>query len=165
MYVPWRNAFVLPPLGVPAHLGIMKHLLAPAALTTALLLGAPPAEAHHSYALFDAANPRAAEAVVAKLEWRNPHVLLWLHVPRADGAGTELLALESDSVAGLVERGWSATALAPGDKVTVRYLPLRDGRGGGHLIDLTDASGRTLSGMREITDALIEAARNRGPRP
>jgi hypothetical protein len=143
----------------------MKHLLAPAVLAAASWLSAAPANAHHSYALFDAANPRAAEAVVAKLEWRNPHVMLWLRVPRADGGGTDLLALESDSVAGLVERGWSRTALAPGDKVTVRYLPLRDGRGGGHLIDLTDANGRTLSGIRELTDALIEAARNRGPRP
>jgi hypothetical protein len=143
----------------------MKHRLPLFLLTVAAGLGAQPAGAHHSYAMFDAANPREAEAVVAKLEWRNPHVLLWLRVPNPGGDGSTLLALESDSVPALTDRGWSATALAAGDRVTVRYLPLRDGRGGGHLIELTDSSGKTLSGIRELTDALMEAARNRGVRP
>ena len=34
--------------------------------------------AHHSYAMFDAARTVTVTGTVAKLEWTNPHVFIWL---------------------------------------------------------------------------------------
>jgi hypothetical protein len=44
----------------------------------------------------------------------------------------------------LARRGWSRTALTAGEKLTVEFWPLRDGRNGGHLKTATRADGSVL---------------------
>jgi hypothetical protein len=126
-------------------------------LGSALLLGSLPLRSHHSYAMFDGANPREATATVARLEWRNPHVLLWLYEMR-DGKPV-LVVLESDSVTALMAIGWTRDSLRPQDRVQVHYLPHRDGRPAGHLDYLITADGRRLQGLRGIVESIRNAAR------
>jgi Family of unknown function (DUF6152) len=112
------------------------------------------ADAHHSYAMFDGRNERAVEGTVAKFEWRNPHVLLWLYVPRKDAPGSDLYGFESDSVNVLRPSGWNDHSLRPGDRITVEFFPLRDGRNGGHLIKATRPDHTTLAGNPPLIAAL-----------
>ena len=103
--------------------------------------------AHHSYSMFDASRMQTVTGTVAKLDYNNPHVFVWLYVPKADSPGKyDLYAFENGSINTLSRLGWSATALKPGEKITVDYWPLKDGRPGGHYNKGTLANGRVLLG-------------------
>lgn len=112
-------------------------------LLAGALLAVGPALAHHSYAMFDGTKRMTVAGTVAKLEWQNPHVFVWVYVPQAAG-GHLLYGIESDSINALVRRGWSKTSLEPGDPVTVEFFALADGRPGGHLIRAVRADGSEL---------------------
>jgi hypothetical protein len=113
-----------------------------------LLLGlaalAGRASAHHSYAMFDQARRLSLEGTVRALEWTNPHVWVWLDVP--DGAGGVVpYGFEAQSPSELQRFfGWTSTSLKCGDRVVVRYAPLRSGAHGGALHTIVFADGREL---------------------
>lgn len=120
---------------------------------------APAAFAHHSYAMFDQSKKVAVTGTVAKLEWKNPHVFVWVYVPKPDTPGKyDLYVFENGSINVLARLGWSDTALKAGEKITVEYYPLRDGRTGGHFDKGTLADGRVLFGAGPLTP-------DRAPRP
>jgi len=121
-------------------------------IAAALLLGiSAVAQAHHTYALFDASKKLTVSGTVAKLEWTNPHTFLWVYVPSTEAAGKyDLYAFENGSPNAVTRVGWSKTSVQAGDKITVDYAPLRDGRKGGHLLSVTLADGRTLHGVSGI---------------
>jgi hypothetical protein len=99
--------------------------------------------AHHSYALFDLKQRRMAEGTVAKLEWTNPHTFVWVYVKGKQGF--ELYAFESGSVAMLKRYGWTQNTFARGEKVTIEYFPLKDGRNGGAFIKATHTDGHVTA--------------------
>jgi hypothetical protein len=111
------------------------------------LAAAAGAAAHHSYAMFDGARLSTVTGSVAKLEWTNPHVFLWVYVPSSSSAtGYDLYAFENGSPNVLAQRGWSKTSFAPGDPIAVTYWPLTDGRTGGHFAVATRADGSVMRG-------------------
>jgi hypothetical protein len=105
------------------------------------------AVAHHSYAMFDASKTLAVTGTVAKLEWVNPHVFIWLYVrnPNATG-GYDLFAFENGSTNVLARLGWTKTTLTAGEEISVEYWPLKDGRTGGHFLQATLGEGRIIRG-------------------
>lgn len=120
----------------------MKTLL----IATALLF-ATSVSAHHSYAMFDGSKTLTVAGTVAKLEWMSPHVFVWVYVPNPKAHdGYDLYAFENGSPNVLIRLGWSKTALAAGEKISVQYWPLKDGRTGGHFVKATRADGQTLYG-------------------
>ncbi len=109
-------------------------------LAASLLSHAVPASAHHSYSMFDLKNRSTISGTVAKLEWSNPHVFVWVYVPNAKGA-YDLYGLEAGAVTLLTRYGWTKDTIKSGEKVTVEYFPLKDKRPGGAFISLTHADG------------------------
>ena len=109
-------------------------------LAMALLVAGTPAFAHHSYSMFDLTQRRKVDGVVAKLEWTNPHTFVWLYVKGKKGY--DLYSFESGSVAMLKRYGWTPNTLVKGEKVTLEYFPLKDGRNGGAFIKAIHADGR-----------------------
>ncbi|HEV7633286.1 MAG TPA: DUF6152 family protein [Steroidobacteraceae bacterium] len=125
----------------------------------AFLLIAYGALAHHSYVMFDGSKTLTVSGTIAKLEWRNPHVFVWVYVPKASApTGYELYAFENGSTNVLAKLGWSKTTFAAGEKVTVDYWPLRDGRAGGHLVKATHADGKVSLGAGGPNDTTATAA-------
>jgi hypothetical protein len=126
-----------------------------------VLAGAIPAAApaHHSYAMFDGSQTLTVSGAVAKLEWSNPHVYVWLHVanPAAEG-GYDLYAFENGSTNALTRRGWSKDTLQAGEPLTVDYWPLKDGRTGGHFIRATHEDGRVTTGLGGPDGAIAPGA-------
>jgi Family of unknown function (DUF6152) len=101
----------------------------------ASLLACSAASAHHSYAMFDMNHSAVLQGSVAKVEWTNPHVFVWMYVPKADKQGEyDLYALESGPINMLVRLGWNKSSLKVGEKLNVLYFPLRDGSKGGYFI-------------------------------
>lgn len=103
-----------------------------------------PAMAHHSYAMFDKAAVTELQGKVAKFEWTNPHVFLWVYSipPGPDSTGKyELYGFEGGSPGTLLRNGWSPSTFASGEQVKVRFYPLKDGRRGGSFFRVTHADG------------------------
>ena len=92
-----------------------------------LALGTAPALSHHSAAMFEPEKVISLEGTVKDFEYTNPHS--WLYVTVRDDQGVETLwGFEAEGPSALMRAGIKANALRPGDKVTVRTRPLRDGR-------------------------------------
>jgi hypothetical protein len=126
----------------------LNHVLRLAALTGVWLALAQPVRAHHSYIMFDGSISKSVTGTVARLEWRNPHVFVWVYVRNSSApGGYDLYAFENASPGLLVRMGWSKDVLAAGETITVEYWPLKDGRNGGHFVKGTRSDGRTLPGV------------------
>ncbi len=113
-----------------------------AVLAAAAALAAP-AQAHHSFAMFDQSKVVTLKGTVKEFRWVNPHVSLFV---LADAPGApELWAVELTSPGNLIRLGWNRKSLNPGDKVVVDVNPLRDGqKGGGFRKATLVATGQVL---------------------
>ena len=109
----------------------------------ALAISALPASAHHSGAMFDRSKTVSRTGVVKEYIYSNPHT--WLNITVDEGGRQVIWGVEGSPPARM--RGWGMTPsnIKPGDKVTVRMHPLRDGRPGGSMIDLVLPDGKLLS--------------------
>lgn len=121
--------------------------LALSAFASASLLVAASGSAHHSYAMFDGSQIKTIAGTVARLEWVNPHVFLWVYVRNPDSdTGYDLYALENGSPNVLRERGWSKTFFEEGELLAISYWPVIDGQNGGHFAVATRADGTVVYG-------------------
>jgi hypothetical protein len=123
-----------------------RHFALSAFAAASLLLSAN-GTAHHSYTMFDGSAIKTITGTVARLEWVNPHVFLWVYVRNPDSdTGYDLYALENGSPNVLRERGWSTTYFEEGELVAISYWPVVDGRNGGHFAVATRADGTVVYG-------------------
>lgn len=103
------------------------------------------ASAHHSSAMFDRSQTLVLTGTVKEYQFLNPHTWIEILVPDEDG-GTTQWSIEASGRRPMVAMGLGPTRLRPGDKVTLRAHPLRDGRNGGLFIDITLPDGEVVSG-------------------
>jgi hypothetical protein len=112
---------------------------------TAILVLAPGGSflgAHHSFAMFDTANPITISGTVTAFEWTNPHVYIELDVP--EGQAMKHWAIELGSPSILMRGGWKFNTIKKGDRITAVVSPLRNGEPGSLLNRVTLADGRVL---------------------
>jgi hypothetical protein len=102
--------------------------------------------------MFDRSRIVTVNGVVREFSWSNPHSSFTIDVLAADGK-VDTWAIEMNGVSNLVREGWKRSTLKPGDKVTVRVNPLRDGRPGGWYLSITLPDGKTLGGGSDETPA------------
>ena len=118
-----------------------RSMFAAAAL---LVLGAGgPALAHHSFAMFDMTKQVNLSGVIKDFQYTNPHSWLIVTVSEADGKTTDW-SFESEGPSTLLRAGITKSSLPIGDKVTVKGMPMRDGRPGASLISVTKPDGSVL---------------------
>jgi hypothetical protein len=115
------------------------------ALLSALAGATGPAVAHHSFAMFDNTRTESITGTVYMFEWTNPHAWLWIDVD--DGTGNDVKwGFEAAAPSEMSRSGWNKRILTPGEKVTVEYRPLKDGRPGGSLGKVTKSDGTVIGG-------------------
>jgi hypothetical protein len=120
--------------------------LALSILAAGALLPAPPAAAHHSFAMFDREKQVTIKGVVKEFQWTNPHVFIQLMAPGAGGKEEEW-SIEGGSPNMLFRQGWEPTAFKPGDKVSIVINPLKSGERGGNFVFTTLPNGKTLGNL------------------
>ena len=77
------------------------------ASAVAFSIGSAPLYAHHSFAAqFDASKPITLQGAVTKVEWRNPHIWVYLDVKNPDGSVTAW-ECEGGAPNALTRQGWS----------------------------------------------------------
>jgi hypothetical protein len=107
----------------------------------AFSVGAP-LLAHHSAAMFDPSKSTEITGTVKELQWTNPHI--WIQV-NVDKTGTkEEWSFEGGSPNSLSRSGWKKTSFVPGQKVTIRFNPMRDGTHAGQFVAAKFEDGTTL---------------------
>ena len=113
-----------------------------AAATTAAL--AVPAFAHHSFSMFDADKTVTLSGTVKEFEWTNPHA--WLRIMVNDPAAGKAVqyAVEMGSPGQQARVGWKPDSVKPGDSVTVKIHPLKDGSRGGQFLSAVLPNGQQL---------------------
>ena len=114
-----------------------------AMLAGAMLVAAPGALAHHSFAMFDNTRSITLHGKVAVFQWTNPHGYLEVDAELHRG-GTRHNTLDMTSNNKMSRGGWTSRTVKSGDVVTAIVAPLRDGRPGGLLLELTLPNGRVM---------------------
>jgi hypothetical protein len=88
---------------------------------------AAPLAAHHSFAAqFDGSKPITLQGMVTKVEWRNPHIWVYLDVKNADGSVTAWQC-EGGAPNALTRQGWSRASLESGEPLTIEGYLAKDG--------------------------------------
>lgn len=107
------------------------------------LFGASSLDAHHSASMFDDAKVVELKGTVKEMQWANPHI--WLQVIVDEKGKKTEWSLEGGSPNSLSRQGWRATTFKPGDVVTVRLNPMKDGTPAGSFVGARwDADGKTI---------------------
>ena len=104
-----------------------------------------PAFAHHSDAMFASDKEVTLNGTVREFQYTNPHSWIQLVVAGQAGAQPTEWSIETGAPIVLLRAGIKPTALKPGDRITLRAHPLKDGSAGGSLIDIKKEDGTTLS--------------------
>jgi hypothetical protein len=104
-----------------------------AGVVAAGAVGAAPAFAHHSFAMFDQAKTVEVPGTLINLEFANPHV--WMKVMAPNKAGKPVVwAIEMGAVQQVRSMGITPDTLKPGDKLAVSIHPMRNGAVGGSFV-------------------------------
>lgn len=116
--------------------------------------------AHHSYAMFDKRKSLVIEGSIARVEWVHPHAFVWMYVKKPDKPGEyDLFGFETATPNQLKLNGWTKDSIKAGDKVSIRYFPLRDGRPGGYLIWVRRGDGSVLTSDKDAFGVAAELQR------
>lgn len=112
------------------------------ALTAAL--ASHVAHAHHSFSMFDRETEMVIEGTVSQWAFNNPHA--WLYVDTVNESGeTVQWGFEGAAPPSLIRRGVTGRTFKPGDRITVMFCPLTDGRPGGAMAWAKLADGSYVS--------------------
>ncbi len=99
-----------------------------------------PVWAHHSGAMFDRAKVQKLEGTIVKYDYVNPHSWITITVPGPQGKPV-MWGVEGFTPNAMKSWGLTPNTVKPGDKLVVTVHPLRDGRNGGSMIEITLADG------------------------
>lgn len=109
----------------------------------ALTLAGGAAHAHHSFAMFDMAKEVTVNGTVKQFQWTNPHA--YIQVVAKDSAGRDVeWSMEMGAPMYLYARGWRPSSLKAGMRVSVTLNPLRNGKPGGVVREVTTADGKSI---------------------
>ena len=111
------------------------------------LTSAAALQAHHSLAgVYDMTKESEVAGAVESIRFVNPHGSLTLAVKNADGSKTDWV-FTLGSATSLAQRGVGRTgpnALHPGDSISVKFIPARNGSPLGFLKSVTMPDGRVI---------------------
>lgn len=105
------------------------------------VLASPPAFSHHSFAIFDLTRRVTITGVVTEVQWANPHVWVYVDVPRSGGQ-PQRWGIEYTSVNHLTRLGMSRNTITVGQTIEFQVNPYADGSPGGRFQIMKMPNGR-----------------------
>lgn len=132
------------------------HIRMAAVSAIAALMLATSVWAHHSFAMFDQTKTVTIQGTVKKVEWTNPHIWIWVEVPKADG-GSNIYGLEGGSPATMQRVGATYSKFPVGTKLTVVLYQMKDGRPAGQPVSFEFADG-TKFNLEKAVNKFVEGS-------
>ena len=126
-------------------------------VVSGFVLAASQLFAHHSFAAeFDANKRVTLKGTVTKVDWRNPHIYVYLNVKDDTGKVTEW-ACEGGPPNVLLREGWTRNSVKEGDEVTIDGAVAKDGskRCNSRSVNLADGR-RVFAGSSEDSPGATE---------
>jgi hypothetical protein len=114
-----------------------------AALAALLTLPAIPALAHHARSGYDLSKTVTLKATITRVEWTNPHALIYFDVSDASGRVQNWHAI-TGGPSRMSRYGWTSETLKPGDPITITGNPTKDGSNEIWLDRITLPGGREV---------------------
>jgi hypothetical protein len=121
----------------------MKRIIAVFIIVTALSLAAGTLLAHHSAAMFDNQKVKELTGTIKEFQWKNPHVWIQVYVQNSAGVKEEW-SIEGGGPNSLSRQGWRPTTFKPGDPVSIKVNPMKDGSTGGLFVGAKLPDGKTI---------------------
>ena len=120
----------------------MRHAIAGRLLLCLGLLGSVSLRAHHSAVLFDLSKTFTLSGTMTKLDWRNPHIAVFVDV-KTDAGGVEPWEFETGAPSWFRNRNMSRMDFekAISQSVVVEAVRAKDGSRYGYLYKLTFSNG------------------------
>ena len=108
--------------------------------------------AHHPFAAeYDWTKPVTLTGTVSKIEWTNPHAMLYMEAKDQNGQ-MKTWTLEMGSPSSLTRAGWNRNTLKMGDQITVEAWMSKSKNDRANLKSVKLADGRELAGGSSILD-------------
>ena len=104
----------------------MKALLVSVLVVLALVSGAVPLSAHHSWPV-DMSRFVTVKGTVTEFAWGNPHPMMTLEV-RTDDGQMEKWLVGGPAINRMEANGWTKTTVKPGDMITGTGYQFADGQ-------------------------------------
>jgi hypothetical protein len=104
----------------------MKALFVSVVVTLALVSGAVPLSAHHSWPV-NMSQLVTVKGTVMEFEWANPHPMITLEV-RSDDGKVEKWLVGGPALNRMEANGWTKTTVKPGDVITGTGYQFSDGQ-------------------------------------
>jgi len=121
----------------------MKTLFVPVFLVLALVSGAIPLSAHHSWPV-SREKLVTVKGTVLEFEWANPHPMITLEV-RTDDGKTEKWLIGGPAINRMEANGWTKTTVKPGDVLTGTGYQFSDGQKIIRLERVVFADGKAMN--------------------
>ena len=120
---------------------------APILLLVLIVAAAPPLLAHHSFAAtYDATKTVTLSGTITRVEFRNPHIWVFLDVPGETGVTN--WGCEGAAPNQLFRQGWRPDSVKAGEKITIEGFGARSGKAVCNLRVMTRADGsRVFAGQ------------------
>jgi len=120
----------------------MRTLLLPVSVVLALVSGAVPLSAHHSWPV-NLSRLVTVKGTVMEFAWENPHPMITLEV-RTDDGQTEKWLVGGPALNRMEANGWTKTTVRPGDVITGTGYQFADGQKIVRLERVVLADGKEL---------------------
>ena len=125
----------------------MRKILCGSLILAGVLASASLTSAHHSTtAEFDVTHRMTVSGTLKKVDWVNPHIVVFIDAKGEGGGGVAAWKFESNPPAWFRRVGVSRAdfAKAIGQTVTVEHNRAKDGSQYGYLLKITYADGNSL---------------------
>jgi Family of unknown function (DUF6152) len=120
----------------------MRTLLLPVSVVLALVSGAVPLSAHHSWPV-NLSRLVTVKGTVMEFAWENPHPMITLEV-RTDDGQTEKWLVGGPALNRMEANGWTKTTVKPGDVISGTGYQFADGQKIVRLERVVLADGKEL---------------------
>ena len=120
----------------------MRTLLLPVSVVLALVSGAVPLSAHHSWPI-SRDQLVTVKGKVLEFAWENPHPMITLEV-RSDDGKVEKWQVGGPAISRMEGIGWTRTTVKPGDTITGIGYQFSDGQKIIRLERVILADGKTI---------------------
>jgi hypothetical protein len=123
---------------------MMKLLTLPALLVAVLSIHVAPLVAHHGRgATYDMVKQVTLKGPVSRVDWRNPHVVIYMDVKGADGT-VVTWGFENAGVSQLAQAGYSRNTLKVGQDITAIVNPAANGAPTSIVVKIILADGSEI---------------------